>query len=238
MEEKKTTWWGGVKEANTAISVLQRLLPGAVMTTIIGYLTHLWARFSHLLGVEQFVLVLCTVAASLLIWAAILVLWQYVTPRINVRLSAHVTPSSEVVISVHNEGSDGIFSAKAVATVPGLSKSPFQLAWQDAIEKAVPIDKGDSANLLVVTMQDEIKHELLKMTVWQLIAGVRQQFCISLWNVEPKEKLPNQLLRVTVRSSGKRGEESRYFLIRPETYVGPLKVLDFYEEEEMSVLCQ
>jgi hypothetical protein len=151
----------------------------------------------------------------------------YITPRIDVSLSAHVTPSSEVVVTVCNDGSDGLFSAKAVATLPGLSKSPFQLAWQDSEEKAIPIGNGDSANLLVATMQDQIKLEILKMTVWQLISGVREQFCISLWNLEPKEELPSQLLKVTVRSSDKRGESSRYFLIRPKTYVGPLEVLDF-----------
>jgi hypothetical protein len=220
-------WWDAAKETNTAVSILQRFVPGAVMTTLAGYGAHTWARITHLPSVVQFALTLVVVAAALWIWIAVILLQQYLVPRIDVSLTAHTTPASEVVITVKNKGTDGSFSAKGVVSLLTSSRSPFQLSWQDSSDKEAVINRGDSANLLVASMQDDVRNVSLQMTIWQLLSGAKKEFCLAMWNVQPKEDLPSHLLRVTVRSKGKRGSASGCFAITPKHYAGPLQVLSF-----------
>jgi hypothetical protein len=224
MDAKKRSAWEFTKEANTAVSILLRLVPGAFVISAVGYATHLWAKFSHLLGVEQFVLVLCAIAATLLIWCAGVALWPVLIPKVKVSLSYHTTPNSEAVVTVTNKGSDGEFSAKGVILRPNKGQSPFQLVWQDVPEKETTIGKGDHSNLLIASVHDPQPYRLSQVTFWQNLGGKKEEFCRSLWNVQPKEILPVHLIQVTIFGNGKRGKCTAHFRVVPNSYTGPLGI--------------
>jgi len=173
------------------------------------------------------------VAVGTMIFVSVMVAWERAVPRPKRRLDVELTPSSgprpDVLLTVTNKGDSGNFYAQC--TLLALRNSPnalrrgtFDLKWEHTFDKRVPIGAGASSNRLVATFDDDQKNALATMEIWGLSGNSKKQCEWSRWNLDPREKVPEYDLEISIFSDGAKSPFSECFTLRAESWHGSPKM--------------
>lgn len=151
------------------------------------------------------------------------------SPDIDVGLNPSSGPSDELVLAVLNRGEGREFWAQcmpiALRNSPNaLRRKTSSLKWEHTTERRLFIDKGESQNLLIATVQTDHKNDLSEMRLWGLVGKESKQYEWARWITDPKEKLPEYDLQITVLSEGAE-PYSKTFTLRPQAWHGPLEMV-------------
>jgi hypothetical protein len=170
------------------------------------------------------------IVVAVLLLASLLIALTLLPRRPAVSLTPHGTSSTDLVLSVVNHATEDIFFAEAQLIARNIHSNfkqmPFDLSWQGNSEKAVSIQRNKSRNLLIAGHKSlEDNPQLSSMYFYGLDE-------YGVWEVSDKEaQLPSYVMRISIFSRHSRNPHISYFRVSPDTFRGPLKMVECQRNE-------
>lgn len=187
------------------------------------------------------VLGLITFAVALTIFNLLALLAPVVSDKLRPRLNLEIQPTSgasdSLSLNITNLGrSTALLSAFCEITghsngVNDYPRGEYRCGWENGITETRQIRTGETASLLIATVQDVRRFELSEMILWRVVAGEKVKWASCRWYQHPDERLPEFDLKIRLVGDKSRGLEPLRYRLKPYCSHGPLEMLPTLTQE-------
>lgn len=219
-----------IRNASATWSLAAKLAGLGVVGLAGSWMLYQYGRFQAAPRHEKVLLYLLVFIAVLLIAESPTLVERFRRP-VRVTLKPHTGEHCEAMLTIINNAAKDQFYAVGQITCARTpnrevtTTKPFRIPWEGYNTGEREIDRHASKNLLVASLSEDRRRDLVELTIWGGRTGT-SELLRERWNApEEKENLPEFEIEVSVFGTGGRRPHVETFTLRPTRYSGPLELV-------------